>query len=100
MRNCAIWQGEPPDRLARFHRDTPTLWLAQSFLSVYFHVVPKSQWITTSSASQTSGIPKRTIIAAINRGDLAAQKLPGLTGAFLIDPADLHAWLAGRGRAA
>ncbi|WP_313673305.1 hypothetical protein [Mycolicibacterium sp.] len=66
----------------------------------YGLVVPKAQWITTSSASQTSGIPKRTIIAAINRGALSAQKLPGLTGAFLIDPADLQTWLDGRGRAA
>lgn len=60
----------------------------------------KTPWVTTSAASQTSGIPKRTIIAAINRGDLAAQKLPGLTGAFLIDPADLQTWVAGRGKAA
>ena len=38
------------------------------------------EWVTTTAASRTSGIPKRTIIAAINRGDLPAQKLPGLTG--------------------
>ena len=62
--------------------------------------MPKPQWITTTEASQTSGIPKRTIIAAINRGALSAQKLPGLTGAFLISPADLQVWLDGRGKAA
>lgn len=52
--------------------------------------------ITTSQAAQESGIPKRTIIAAITRGDLPAQKLPGLTGAYLIDRDELDAWLAGR----
>lgn len=62
--------------------------------------MPKPEWITTTAASQTSGIPKRTIIAAINRGALKADKLPGLTGAFLIYPDDLDRWLAGRGKAA
>lgn len=52
--------------------------------------------LTTSSAQQQTGIPKRTIIAAINRGDLAAEKLPGLTGSFLINPADLDRWIAKR----
>lgn len=56
----------------------------------------KPQWITTSAAHQTSGVPKRTIIAAINRGDLKAHKLPGLTGSFLINPADFDRWLAAR----
>lgn len=58
--------------------------------------MPNPQWITTTAASQTSGVPKRTIIAAISRGDLPASKLPGLTGAYLIDPAELDRWLAGR----
>jgi len=58
--------------------------------------MPKPQWITTTTAHQKSGIPKRTIIAAINRGDLPAQKLPGLTGSFLITPIDFDNWLAGR----
>ena len=47
-----------------------------------------------------TGIPKRTIIAAINRGDLRADKLPGLTGSFLIAPKDLQRWLAKRSSAA
>ena len=55
-------------------------------------------WITTSTAHQTSGVPKRTIIAAITRGDLPAQKLPGLTGAYLIDPDELDIWLTARTR--
>ena len=56
--------------------------------------------ITTSEASERSGIPKRTIIAAINRGALPAQKLPGLTGAFLIDVDDLTIWVQSRKKSA
>lgn len=56
----------------------------------------KTRWLTTTAAHQTSGVPKRTIIAAINRGDLAADKLPGVTGSFLINPADFDRWLASR----
>lgn len=58
--------------------------------------MPKLEWITTATAHQSTGIPKRTIIAAINRGDLKADKLPGLTGSFLINPAELDAWLSRR----
>lgn len=58
-----------------------------------------SQWLTTRTAHETSGIPKRTIIAAINRGDLKAQKLPGLTGSFLIAPDDFIKWADGRTKA-
>lgn len=54
------------------------------------------QWITTTAAHKNSGIPRRTIIAAINRGELPAEKLPGLTGAFLISPDDFTKWTAGR----
>lgn len=45
-------------------------------------------------------IPKRTLQAAIARGDLPAYKLPGATSPYLIDPADLQQWLDGRGKAA
>lgn len=58
--------------------------------------MPKQPWLTTAEAHQTTGIPKRTIIAAINRGDLKANKLPGLTGSFLVAPGDLDRWLAKR----
>jgi hypothetical protein len=58
--------------------------------------MPNPKWITTLAAHQSTGIPKRTIIAAINRGDLKADKLPGLTGSFLINPAELDAWLSRR----
>lgn len=59
-----------------------------------------SDWITTSLAQQRTGIPRRTIIAAITAGRLPAVKLPGQTGAYLIDPADLQTWLTATGRAA
>lgn len=59
--------------------------------------MPKPPPLTTASAEEQSGIPKRTIIAAINRGDLKANKLPGLTGAFLIDHRDFDRWAAKRG---
>lgn len=58
--------------------------------------MPTSQWMTTRTAHQTSGIPKRTIIAAINRGDIKADKLPGLTGSFLIDPSHFEQWVIDR----
>ena len=58
--------------------------------------VPNLDWLTTSAAHQRTGVPKRTIIAAINRGDLPARKLPGLTGSFLIEPDDLTRWIASR----
>lgn len=62
--------------------------------------MPNPDWITTTTASQASEVPKRTIIAAITRGKLPAHKLPGLTGAYLINPDDLKEWLAGRTKAA
>ena len=58
--------------------------------------MPNPAPLTTSSAQAKTGIPKRTIIAAINRGDLKAQKLPGLTGSFLINERDLDRWIARR----
>ena len=81
--------------------ETSPYWvLAQLRNAVYVVHVPNPQWITTTAASQNSGVPKRTIIAAITRGDLPAAKLPGLTGAYLIDPEELEIWLAGRTTAA
>lgn len=69
------------------------IWCLHNFYgSRRFAVMP----ITTSQASLESGIPKRTIIAAITRGELPAQKLPGLTGAYLLDRDDLTIWLTGR----
>ena len=39
--------------------------------------------ITVAQAVADTGTPKRTIIAAIARGDLKADKLPGITGTIL-----------------
>lgn len=58
--------------------------------------MPKTPPLSTASAAERSGFPKRTIIAAINRGELRADKLPGLTGSFLIDQRDLDRWVAKR----
>lgn len=58
--------------------------------------MPKILPLSTTAASGKSGVPRRTIIAAINRGELRAQKLPGVTGQFLIAPRDLDRWLAKR----
>lgn len=58
------------------------------------------QPISVSQASLQVSIPKRTLQAAIARGELPAYKLPGATSPYLIDPADLQQWLAGRGKAA
>lgn len=58
--------------------------------------MPKTPPLSSTEASLHSGVPKRTIIAAINRGDLRANKLPGLTGSFLIEQRDLDKWLAKR----
>ena len=70
--------------------------LAQLCAKPYFVHMPKPAPLTTTSAQARTGIPKRTIIAAINRGDLKAHKLPGLTGSFLIDERDLDRWIAKR----
>lgn len=48
--------------------------------------------LTVAEASETRAIPRRTIQDAINRGDLHAIKLPGLTGAYLLDRGQFNAW--------
>lgn len=62
--------------------------------------MPKIPPLSTTEAAAESGIPKRTVIAAINRGELRANKLPGRTGAFLIERRDFGKWLAKRERKA
>lgn len=52
--------------------------------------------LSVTEAATRSDVPKRTIQYAITKGDLKAHKMPGATGAYLISPADLDAWLAGR----
>ena len=58
------------------------------------------QPISVSQASLQVSVPKRTLQAAIARGELPAHKLPGATTPYLINPADLQEWLARRRRTA
>ena len=58
--------------------------------------MPKVPPVSTMAAEEQTGIPKRTIIAAINRGELRAHKMPGITGAFLIEQRDLDKWVSKR----
>ena len=52
--------------------------------------------LSAAQASEMTGISKRTILAAIQRGALAAHKLPGRTAAYLIAPTDLDKWVTAR----
>lgn len=52
--------------------------------------------ISAAQVAAETGIPKRTILAAITRGDLKAQKLPGARGAYIINRRSLDAYLAKR----
>lgn len=54
--------------------------------------MPKTPPISVAEASAQKDIPKRTIQAAITRGELRAHKLGGLTGAYVIDQRDLDRW--------
>jgi len=62
--------------------------------------MPKTPPVSVAGIVAEHGIPKRTVIAAIERGDLKAHKLPGRTGAYIIDQQELDRWLADRERAA
>ena len=52
--------------------------------------------LSAAQVAAETGIPKRTILAAITRGDLKAQKLPGPRGAYIINRRNLDAYLAKR----
>ena len=54
--------------------------------------------LSAAQASEMTSISKRTILAAIQRGALAAHKLPGRTAAYLIAPVDLEKWVTARQR--
>ena len=49
--------------------------------------------LSAAQVAAETGIPKRTILAAITRGDLKAQKLPGPRGAYIINRRNLNAYL-------
>lgn len=61
--------------------------------------MPKIPPLSVRQIVAEHGIPKRTVIAAIDRGDLKATKLPGLTGAYLVERRDLNRYLAKRDKA-
>lgn len=52
--------------------------------------------MSIKQAAEQTGVPTRTINYAISTGDLKAHKLPGATGAYLIDQRDLDRWIAKR----
>lgn len=58
--------------------------------------MPKTPPLSVMEAATQKGISKRTIQAAIARGDLRAHQLPGRTGAYLIEQRDLDKWAAKR----
>jgi excisionase family DNA binding protein len=58
--------------------------------------MPKKQPLNVAEAAQRTGIPKRTLQNAIATGRLKAYKLPGATGAYLIEDADLDRWVTQR----
>lgn len=58
--------------------------------------MPKTPPLSVAEAAAQKSTPKRTVQAAITRGDLKAYKLPGLTGSYLIDQRDLDKWFAKR----
>lgn len=58
--------------------------------------MPKTPPLSVREAAAQTETPKRTVQAAITRGDLKAHKLDGLTGAYLIDQRDLDKWVASR----
>ena len=51
---------------------------------------------SVAEVSAKERIPGRTVRYAIDTGALKAQKMPGKTGAWLIQPRDLDRWLATR----
>ena len=56
--------------------------------------------MSVAEVSEQKNIPGRTIRHAIVTGSLKAQKMPGRTGAWLIQPRDLDKWLDKRPQAA
>jgi excisionase family DNA binding protein len=52
--------------------------------------------LSVTEAADQAGEPKRTIQWAIKEGHLKAHKMPGRTGAYLIQQRDLDKWVAKR----
>lgn len=58
--------------------------------------MPTPTDLSVVEAADETGIPRRTLQAAILRGALKARKLPGRTGSYLIQRRDLDRWIAKR----
>lgn len=60
--------------------------------------MPKNPPLSVAEAATRTDppTPKRTIQAAIARGELKAHKMPGRTGTYLIQPGDFDRWIAKR----
>lgn len=56
--------------------------------------MPNQAQISAADAAAQHGIPKRTILAAIKRGDIPAHKLGGELGVYVINPADVARFAA------
>lgn len=74
--------------------DTPrTRYLRSSAHVSNLATVMDTPPLSVTQAAVQSGLAKRTVQYAIANGLLRAHKMPGRTGAYLISPADLTAWL-------
>jgi len=56
----------------------------------------KTPPLSLKQAAEQTGVPNRTLHYAISTGDLKAHKLPGVTGAYLIEQRDLDRWVSKR----
>lgn len=56
--------------------------------------MPNQAPISAAEAAAQHGIPKRTILAAIKRGELPAHKLGGELGVYVINPSDANVFAA------
>jgi excisionase family DNA binding protein len=55
-----------------------------------------AEWLTVAQASTQTGIPKRTLQWAISQGRLAAEKLAGNTGPYVLQQRDLDEYVAAK----
>lgn len=53
-----------------------------------------SQTLTVTGAAELHGVSVKAIRHAIKLGALKAEKLPGVTGPYLLRPKDIEKWLA------
>lgn len=58
--------------------------------------MPATPPMSVSEAALRYDVPKRTVQHAISKGNLPAHKLPGATGAYLINESDFQVWLQNR----